>query len=613
MKKAIFILFLMISSCLCFAQRHERYGLNDLMDMILEDAVRNRNQRLNLNTALNTPRAHDSIIKGVLGRNPDWINTRLSWYSADDRLVETGLTLLNTAAQSNNVHMMKYLIDNGADLNLEGQTHPLITAAAGNASLAVEYLIKEYHVDVNMRDNSTLTPLMLAIQFFPGSYYDNSPEKNVVGAFSVLLDSPDLQINLTDNRGRNAATYALEDIIKTKPESEQDFFYRESALMFKKILQHGGRRDATVNPTDSNVIKILQANKIITLINEDPEFKMLFFRYLFDIDIDDPKITQENLDNDFIASLSKPPEELIDVINRIKNISGVTYTPAPSLPPAQTPTPQHNTEPVRSVLPTIDTVCQPITYDYDESDEFGNMLRLISQSVGRTHLVSQTPEDFASGDLWVHLMSRIRKHPEYLTMTRDNKTILTAAGSAGNVGIINLLNRISGMPTDESGNVLHPVINQGGAISPLISHAQTGRGYNHTHPAQILLNNGANVNAQHPENDCTALMYSIIYDHTGITLKLLKQNDIDLNLLSSENKTALRYAFDKGCVLLVEGTDRYEDFCQILVDKGAEVDDYLASHPDFQKYRTDVNLVENIVGEMDISKYAEKAAGRIID
>lgn len=37
----------------------------------------------------------------------------------------------------------------------------------------------------------------------------------------------------------------------------------------------------------------------------------------------------------------------------------------------------------------------------------------------------------------------------------------------------------------------------------------------------LLLRNGADVNAQHPENLCTPLMYSIIYDNLGAFNKLL--------------------------------------------------------------------------------------------
>lgn len=112
----------------------------------------------------------------------------------------------------------------------------------------------------------------------------------------------------------------------------------------------------------------------------------------------------------------------------------------------------------------------------------------------------------------------------------------------------------------------------------------------------LLLRNGADVNARHPENLCTPLMYSIIYGNWGAFNKLLADKKIKLNLESSENKNALRYAYEKGCPALIND----DNVCSKLIEAGSPIDNDLLNDENFMnKYAANYpkikkELIKNI-------------------
>lgn len=542
-----------------FAQ--ERMSFGDVLDVITnartyEDKKPWSNRKIN------------RVVSRIVDQNPEYITQVLSFNPNG-----IGSTLLETAAERGNVPLIHSLMERGADLNMEKQFPPLISAARGHSPEAVKCLINEYGADINVRNPfSGSTPLIAAADFLPmQSYQDDTPENKIENALTALLEYPNVDINATDNSNKNAASYVLRHIYNSGAGC------RECVLNFKKLLQKGAKKDATINPTDPEIIKILKVEQFKTLLQDDRELKELLFVYLFDIDYFDEAIMQEGLSKDYFKNLiDKNTTELQNITRRIMEISNSRQnTPLPSIQP-----------------PASYTVCEPITYDYERSDEFGYMLRLISK-----YALDDTEID--EDDIWVHVFNKINKHPEYVNMIKDHKNILTAAGSAGAVKYLKFIERNNGLPKDANGRTIHTVIDQQGAISPLISNAYTGKGDNHVQATIFLLSHGANVNAQHPENLCTPLMYSIIYDNVEITLKLLQKRNIDLEAKSSENKTALRYAFDKGCLFRSKNTKEVYDICQELMNKNAKPDDYMAEHPAFIEYMAatpiDTQIVKKIV------------------
>lgn len=102
----------------------------------------------------------------------------------------------------------------------------------------------------------------------------------------------------------------------------------------------------------------------------------------------------------------------------------------------------------------------------------------------------------------------------------------------------------------------------------------------------LLLRNGADVNAKHPENLCTPLMYAIIYDNWGAFTVLIKHKQINVNSKS----IALTYAYQKGCPSLVNG----EDICTQLINAGSEIDPELIKDEKF--------MVNHVKGYPEIKK-----------
>ena len=208
----------------------------------------------------------------------------------------------------------------------------------------------------------------------------------------------------------------------------------------------------------------------------------------------------------------------------------------------------------------------------DKDDDFNYLLCLISRKPIKTSLDPMVqPVDGI--DVWTYAIDKVKKHPEYLDMVSDHKTLLTAAGSAGSVGFIIEFTKRGA------------IIDQNDAISPLISASQTGR----ESTIDYLLRHGANINAQAPETLYTALMTAIIFDRMDALETLFKSADkyklnLDLNLVSSENKTALKYAYEKGCIVRSEKTNEQYDICALLIDRNAEIDDDLLNDQMFNEY-----------------------------
>lgn len=229
----------------------------------------------------------------------------------------------------------------------------------------------------------------------------------------------------------------------------------------------------------------------------------------------------------------------------------------------------------------------------DKDDDFNYLLCLISKSTYKNSLDSIVIT-VDGVDVWAYAIRQIKEYPEYLTRVSDHKTIMTAAGSAGSEGFIREFMKHGAL------------IDQDDAISPLISASQKGK----TKVIDFLLRENANINAQAPETLYTALMTAIIFERVDTLETLFRSSDkynlnLDVNLVSSENKTALRYAYEKGCIIRSEKTNEQYDICALLIDRNAEIDDDLLNDPAFDKYIARRRTNEEIQNEVNkrISHY----------
>ena len=62
---------------------------------------------------------------------------------------------------------------------------------------------------------------------------------------------------------------------------------------------------------------------------------------------------------------------------------------------------------------------------------------------------------------------------------------------------------------------------------------------------QILLDHGANPNAQHPGDRCTPLIAASVHGHVGI-VEMLLENGVNQNLIDAEGKAAFVLAGEVG-------------------------------------------------------------------
>eukprot|EP01120_Amphizonella_sp_Union-15-10_P017248 TRINITY_DN9531_c0_g1_i2.p1 TRINITY_DN9531_c0_g1~~TRINITY_DN9531_c0_g1_i2.p1 ORF type:complete len:167 (+),score=21.89 TRINITY_DN9531_c0_g1_i2:43-543(+) len=76
-----------------------------------------------------------------------------------------GRTAIAEGCRWGNLEVVKYLIENGADINLldYSESHPLHLAAENGKNDVVEYIIKDLHVDANILDYDGNTPLIRAV------------------------------------------------------------------------------------------------------------------------------------------------------------------------------------------------------------------------------------------------------------------------------------------------------------------------------------------------------------------------------------------------------------------------------------------------------------------
>ena len=156
------------------------------------------------------------------------------------------------------------------------------------------------------------------------------------------------------------------------------------------------------------------------------------------------------------------------------------------------------------------------------------------------------------------VMNILDKNPQYLNRIFEHKTLLSEAGSAGSIVFIKRL-------TEKGAKV-----DQEGAISPLISATQNGKIKAVKYLVETI---GADINAQTPISNQTALMESIVFSHKDIFDYLLTRENINIDMLNNSNKTALNYAFER---FNNNGDDYY---CEELLKKGTKIPENLLNNP----------------------------------
>ena len=127
-------------------------------------------------------------------------------YRADDIVDSYENKAIMKAAESNNVKLMQYLIDKSRKSNDEmihesnrlGQT-PFFYTGTGNAVETMKFLLKNYKVDINMKDVHGKTTLMYAAT------------NASMDALTYLISNykSDLDINVQNNDGDTALTLAM--------------------------------------------------------------------------------------------------------------------------------------------------------------------------------------------------------------------------------------------------------------------------------------------------------------------------------------------------------------------------------------------------------------------
>ena len=165
------------------------------------------------------PALHTAIFKGprkdlvelLIQQGAD-INVKDGWGHNTPLYYSIGNMLSTTNNDNSNVDIMKLLIDNGADVKMEGNT--LIHLAARTGKTEVVQLLLEKGADISAKDDRGRTALHRIFDFSNSDSDKARLSKDMVG----LLLAKGLDVNLKDKNGRTplhlAAGSADKDIIK---------------------------------------------------------------------------------------------------------------------------------------------------------------------------------------------------------------------------------------------------------------------------------------------------------------------------------------------------------------------------------------------------------------
>lgn len=123
---------------------------------------------------------------------------------------QDGYTPLILACYRNNIHVAKFIIENGGEINSNSAMGTPLMAAVVKGNTDIVKLLLEKHADVNLADANKTTALLYASMF-----------KN--HEISRLLIKAKADPNFKDSRGNSAIDYAilanddqLIEILKTK-------------------------------------------------------------------------------------------------------------------------------------------------------------------------------------------------------------------------------------------------------------------------------------------------------------------------------------------------------------------------------------------------------------
>ncbi len=168
------------------------------------------------------------------------------------------------------------------------------------------------------------------------------------------------------------------------------------------------------------------------------------------------------------------------------------------------------------------------TIVFAEQYNFVDLLDMISHSQ-RIKSVNGVPVDTVINKI-------LNRSPEYLNRAFYQKTILSAAASAGRVDLMkNFIKRGARVDLPET-------------EIPMMEAAMYGR----VNVIKYLLSLGNNPNKQHFISLQTPLMMSIIFHQDKAFELLLQQIDINPNLEDKSNRNALQIAFEY----------KYYDYCE---------------------------------------------------
>lgn len=113
---------------------------------------------------------------------------------------DDGMTALHIACRSNNLELVKFLVDNKASINHQPEGYeitPLMTACSYGHMDIVKYLVEECNAKLNLRDSYGYTALMMAC------------ERGNLDLIIYLLDNKNIDVNIKNIHGHSAIVLAL--------------------------------------------------------------------------------------------------------------------------------------------------------------------------------------------------------------------------------------------------------------------------------------------------------------------------------------------------------------------------------------------------------------------